>query len=225
MSNTIPDIDFINNSNQRTPCVLILDGSGSMEGEKIAALNQGLVSLQNSLMKDSVARSRVRLLVLQIGGNNEVEVLNEWTDAINFTAPTVSANGTTPLGGALNMALDKIEEEKNRMKASGVVHTRPLVWIITDGVPTDEDDWTSATSRAVTQMKDKKVQLYTIGVEVLDTTALEQTRPGGHILQMGSTNFAELFAFLSASVATVSKAAPGEEVQVPLPQGIISVPA
>ena len=220
MSAQIPDIDFINNSNQRTPCVLILDGSGSMQGQKIAALNDGLVSLQNSLMKDSVARTRVRLLVLQIGGNNEVEVVSDWIDAINFTAPTISANGTTPLGGALNVALDKIEEEKSRMKAAGVVHTRPLVWIITDGEPTDPEDWKVAADRAVSYMREKKVQLYSIGVEVDDTSALEMTRPGGVILQMGSTNFSELFAFLSASVATVSKAAPGENIQVAVPTSI-----
>lgn len=218
--NQIPDIpvDFIDNSDQRTLCVLILDGSGSMAGQKIEALNAGLVSLQNSLQKDTVARGRVRLLILRIGDNDAVSVESDWTDAINFAAPTIDANGTTPLGGALNLAMDKIDEEKNNMKNAGVAYTRPLVWIITDGEPTDMPEWESAASRSVDYMRDKKIQVYCIGVEVADLTPLKLTQPGAVILQLANLDFSELFNFLSASVSSVSKATPGASVQVTVPQ-------
>jgi uncharacterized protein YegL len=219
-SSQIPDIpvDFIDNSDQRTLCVLILDGSGSMAGQKIDALNKGLVSLQNSLQKDTVARGRVRLLILRVGDNNAVTVENDWTDAINFVAPTIEANGTTPLGGALNLAIDKIDEEKNNMKNAGVAYTRPLVWIITDGEPTDMHEWESAANRSVNYMRDKKIQVYCIGVEVSDLNPLKMTQPGAHILQLANLDFSELFNFLSASVSSVSKATPGANVQVTVPQ-------
>jgi uncharacterized protein YegL len=219
-ANQIPDIpvDFIDNSDQRTLCVLILDGSGSMSGQKIDALNAGLVSLQNSLQKDTVARGRVRLLILRVGDNNAVTVESDWTDAINFVAPTIEANGTTPLGGALNLAMDKIDEEKNNMKNAGVAYTRPLVWIITDGEPTDMPEWESAANRSVNYMHDKKIQVYCIGVEVDDLTPLKMTQPGAHILQLANLDFSELFNFLSASVSSASKATPGASVQVTVPQ-------
>ena len=216
-ANQIPDIpvDFIDNSDQRTLCVLILDGSGSMSGQKIDALNAGLVSLQNSLQKDTVARGRVRLLILRVGDNNAVTVESDWTDAINFVAPTIEANGTTPLGGGLNLAMDKIDEE---------AYTRPLVWIITDGEPTDMPDWESAANRSVNYMRDKKIQVYCIGVEVVDLTLLKMTQPGAHILQLANLDFSELFNFLSASVSSYSKATPGASVQVTVPQTLTMAP-
>ena len=217
--------DFVDNSDQRTLCVLILDGSGSMAGQKIDALNAGLVSLQNSLQKDTVARGRVRLLILRVGDNNAVTIESDWTDAINFVAPVIEANGLTPLGGALNLAMDKIDEEKLNMKNAGVAYTRPLVWIITDGEPTDMPEWESAASRSVNYMRDKKIQVYCIGVEVSDPTPLKMTEPGAKILQLANLDFKELFQFLSASVASLSKATPGTDIQVVVPQTLMPMSA
>ena len=39
--NTIPYVEFADNANERTPCVLVLDCSGSMRGEPIKQLNAG----------------------------------------------------------------------------------------------------------------------------------------------------------------------------------------
>jgi Mg-chelatase subunit ChlD len=41
MASFIPDVSFIDNSEQRTPLILVLDCSGSMQGQPIAQLNQG----------------------------------------------------------------------------------------------------------------------------------------------------------------------------------------
>ena len=38
----IPYVEFADNANERTPCVLVLDCSGSMRGEPIKQLNAGL---------------------------------------------------------------------------------------------------------------------------------------------------------------------------------------
>ena len=44
-------ITFADNANERTPCVLVLDCSGSMRGEPIKQLNAGLVALEKELRK------------------------------------------------------------------------------------------------------------------------------------------------------------------------------
>ena len=49
MSELIPDIQLQDNTEQRLACVLVLDGSGSMSGEKIDKLNEGLKSLDRLL--------------------------------------------------------------------------------------------------------------------------------------------------------------------------------
>jgi uncharacterized protein YegL len=214
----IPDVDFADNTNQRTPCVLILDGSGSMAGEPIDSLNKGLAQLESDLAADTVARERVRLLVLAVGGRDEVNVVHDWADAINFKAPTIAANGSTPLGKALDTALERIEDAKRDMKQAGVAYTRPLIYMITDGQPTDPE-WDAAAGRCRSAIAAKKVQLFAIGTgDQVSYDALRET--GGTMLKLKGLNFKELFQFLSASVSSASQAAPGQNTQVTLPASI-----
>jgi Mg-chelatase subunit ChlD len=57
----LPDVSFDpTNPDPRCACVLVLDTSGSMHGEKIDQLNQGLIAFRDSLQSDSVAQSRDR---------------------------------------------------------------------------------------------------------------------------------------------------------------------
>lgn len=44
----IPYVEFAENANERTPCILVLDCSGSMRGEPIKQLNTGLQALEKS---------------------------------------------------------------------------------------------------------------------------------------------------------------------------------
>ena len=61
----IPYVEFADNANERTPCVLVLDCSGSMRGEPIKQLNAGLKALENELKDDIDASSRVQLLIIK----------------------------------------------------------------------------------------------------------------------------------------------------------------
>lgn len=57
MASFIPDVSFIDNSEQRTPLILVLDCSGSMQGQPIAQLNEGLKLLEEELKQDVIARN------------------------------------------------------------------------------------------------------------------------------------------------------------------------
>ena len=112
MSDLIPDLVLQDNSSQRLPCVVLVDGSSSMDGKAINNLNEGLKVLEAELKADDVASLRVQLLIVRIGGHSDVETVIDWTDAIDFIAPTIEANGTTPLGMGVKHSLKKIEEQK-----------------------------------------------------------------------------------------------------------------
>ena len=107
----IPYVEFADNANERTPCVLVLDCSGSMRGEPIKQLNAGLKALENELKDDIDASSRVQLLIIKACGKDEAVISSDWTDAMNFTAPTMEAGGLTPLGKAMELALRKHEDQ------------------------------------------------------------------------------------------------------------------
>ena len=51
--------EFLLNPEQRCPCVLLLDTSGSMHGDPIAELNEGLRAFKEDLISDSLAVKRV----------------------------------------------------------------------------------------------------------------------------------------------------------------------
>ena len=134
---TIPYVEFADNANERTPCVLVLDCSGSMRGEPIKQLNAGLSALEKELKDDIDASSRVQLLIIKACGKDEAVISSDWVDAMNFTAPVMEAGGLTPLGKAMELALQKIEEQKCLYDSCGVTSKRPWIFLISDGEPTD----------------------------------------------------------------------------------------
>jgi uncharacterized protein YegL len=93
----IPDVSLQDNTDERTPLVLVLDRSGSMSGERIAALNAGLQTFGEEMINDPTSLTRGRVLVIEYGGDNEVKK-SLWQDAIDFKAPILDANGTYSYG-------------------------------------------------------------------------------------------------------------------------------
>jgi len=207
-----------NNRVERTPCALVLDMSGSMgevatdggDGRAIDALNAGLQTFDGELKADNEARRRVQVLVVGVGG--EARVLQEWIDASEFTPPTLTAGGATPLGQGVRVALERIEAQKVQYRANGIAYKRPWLIIMSDGAPTD--DWQTVAQQCRQAEADKKVTVFSVGVggAVLDTLAQFSTR-GAQPLDR--TRFGEFFVWLSASTVTVSKSAEGQQVALP----------
>jgi hypothetical protein len=50
--------EFAENPEPRVPCVLLLDVSGSMNGQPIDELNSALVTFKDTMSADSLARKR-----------------------------------------------------------------------------------------------------------------------------------------------------------------------
>jgi uncharacterized protein YegL len=211
----IPDVQLQDNTSERTPCIIIVDGSASMSGDPILQLNQGLVQLEKELKADATASIRVQLLIIRIGDLDSVDVLTDWTDAINFTAPVVMANGSTPLGKGALVALDKIVEQKRAYDHNGISSKRPWLFLISDGAPTDPD-WEAAAQKCQDAERSNKVVVFPIGTTSADLDALGRFSTRGS-KQLDGLQFRELFVWLSRSVSSASKASPGTAVQLAPP--------
>jgi uncharacterized protein YegL len=141
-------------------------------------------------------------------------VLTDWCDAIDFQAPIITANGTTPLGAGMQMALDKVESQKRNYDTNGISSTRPWIMIISDGEPNDYG-WEEVAHRCRQAEDRKKVAVYPIGTESADFEALalfSNKSPK----KLKGLNFNELFIWLSRSMTAVSSSSPGEKVQLPV---------
>ena len=212
MSELIPDIQLQDNTEQRLACVLVLDGSSSMHGEKIDKLNEGLKSLEQALKDDDAASSRVQILVIRIGGNADADIITDWTDAMNWQAPTIEANGMTPLGEGAKTGLNCIEEQKKKYQANGISYNRPWMILISDGEP--NDSWERIADDCKEAENKNKVTIFPIGVEGADMQILSKFSNKSAI-KLEGLQFNELFIWLSKSLSTGSQASAGEKIQLP----------
>ncbi len=213
MSNVIPDVALIDNSDERAPLLLVLDCSGSMQDDnKIALLNDGLKTLESELKKDPIAARCGRVLVISFGGDNNVELMGDWTDAMDFTPPTLMAGGMTPMGAAMRCALDEIEAQKTQMRSAGVSYKRPIVMLLSDGEPTDE--WQQVAAECKAAEAAHKVNIMAIGVGNEARRDILGAFSNKGALNLNGLKFKELFIWLSRSIQAVSRAAQGGTVQL-----------
>ena len=123
------------NFSRRLPVYLLIDTSGSMYGEPIEAVRQGIKALLMELRTDPQALETAYISVITF---SSVAVQQcPLTELVSFEEPQIEANGLTSLGAGLELLSECIETEvvKNSPTVKG--DWRPLVFILTDGVPTD----------------------------------------------------------------------------------------
>jgi uncharacterized protein YegL len=125
--------EFAENPEPRCPCVLLLDTSGSMQGDPIKALNQGLQAFKDDLSRDPLASRRVELAVVTF--DSHVKVVQDFVTADQFQPPRLSAQGATHMGSGIHKALEIIQARKDQYNANGITYYRPWVFMITDGEP------------------------------------------------------------------------------------------
>ncbi|WGZ94765.1 MAG: VWA domain-containing protein [Candidatus Thiothrix putei] len=204
----------VGNPEPRCPCVLLLDTSGSMDGQPMHELNTGLQALREALLKDELAMLRIELAIVTFGSS--AELIQDFVSADQFIPPVLSAEGYTPMGIAINLALDQLDDRKRVYKANGVSYYRPWVFLITDGAPSDH--WKGAAQRVKEAERDKKVAFFSVGVQGADMAVLGQISIREPI-QLKGLNFRDMFVWLSASLSSVSRSSPGDTVALPSPQG------
>jgi uncharacterized protein YegL len=198
---------------QRVPCVLLLDISRSMVGEPIKQLNFALQQLKKDLAADALASKRAEIAIIAF--NDEARVVQDFARVIDgFHPPVLEANGTTAMGQAVILALNEIEYRKEYYRSSGVVYTRPWIFLITDGAPTDGQVFESAVQRAAEAGTLKKCLFFGIGVESADMETLK--RLSGDLtfkLKPGFT-FSDFFKFVSSSLQSASTSRPGDQISI-----------
>jgi uncharacterized protein YegL len=152
------------------------------------------------------------VLVISFGGDNNVERMGDWTDAMDFTAPSLQAGGMTPLGTAMKCALDEIESEKAQMRSAGVSYKRPIVMLLSDGEPTDE--WQQVAAECKAAEASHKVNVMPIGIGAQANRAVLGAFSAKGALNLSGLRFKELFIWLSRSIRAVSRAPTGGTVQL-----------
>lgn len=207
-------VEFAENPEPRCPCVLLLDTSGSMQGEAINALNEGLRTFKDDLSKNLLASRRVEVAVVTF--DCDVNVVQDFVTADQFEPPPLAAQGLTNMGAAIHQALDILQARKAQYRTNGVAYYRPWLFMITDGEPQGEPEVVlqQVTQRVRDEEANKRVAFFTVGVENANMTRLSEIAVRTPIKLKG-LNFTELFLWLSASMSAVSQSQLDEQVALP----------
>lgn len=208
--------EFIDNPEPRCPCVLLLDTSSSMAGAPLTALQEGVQTFQQELLRDPLARQRVELAVVTFG--SPAEVVQPFVSVDRFTPVSLQPRGQTPLGTGLLMALNLLEARKTDYRSHGIPHIRPWLVLITDGMPQGEP-W-EVTREATRRLKEDeaagRVAFFAIGVAGANMPLLSRLSARPPLL-LPNLRFVELFLWLSASTSHLVRSSTNGQLELPAP--------
>jgi len=120
------------------PAYLVLDTSTSMQKYE-DLLNTTLLDIYDTLFESPLTSEFIHLSVISF--NTDPVVVTPMTDIEELTSlPKVTCNGATNLAPMFRLLRSQITEDVQRLSDNGVMVLRPVVFVLTDGEPTDGKD-------------------------------------------------------------------------------------
>jgi uncharacterized protein YegL len=205
--------EFVDNPEPRCPCLLLLDSSGSMQGEAMRELNDGIATFRRELLDDELASKRVEVGLVTFG---PVKVVSDFQPVDRFQPQPLTAGGDTPMGRAIVDGLELLRQRKETYRSNGVPYYRPWAFLITDGAPTD--NWQAAADLVRRGEESRALTFFAIGVQSANMEILRRISVREPV-KLRELRFRDCFAWLSSSLRAMSRSRPGEQVALASPTG------
>jgi uncharacterized protein YegL len=194
---------------RRLPVYLLLDTSGSMYGEPIESVKNGLETLLSSLRQDPFALETAFLSIIEFNSTAFQSV--PLTDLMSFQSPDLTPSGTTSLGAALTLLANKVNEEVKTTTLEEKGDWRPLIFIFSDGGATDE------LQKGIEDLKSTKMGIVVAcaaGHHAKLDELMKITENVVHLENADSKAISAFFEWVSASISTNSQKVENGESEV-----------
>lgn len=204
MSREFEDFDFGDWSEnsikitRKVPICLVLDNSGSMQGQKIQELNFNVHSFINYVESNAKAARICDLSIITFGFDG-VRVVSGYSEISKTTFHDLHAGGPTPLGGAVRKAIDLLNIRRGYYKNNYIEHYKPIMLLMSDGEPTD--DYAGVAAEFSRMVMNKELKIFPVGIGMNFNKAI--LRKFSPILEPkvihNREGFSTLFKLLSSS--------------------------
>jgi uncharacterized protein YegL len=186
---------------RRLPIYFLIDISESMVGEQIQLVEEGLATIIKELKSDPYALETVYISIIAFAG--QAMTLVPLTDIINFYPPKFPIGGGTSLGNGLGQLMFDLRKSIIKTTADQKGDWKPIVFLFTDGVPTDD------TRIAFNEWKQNwQKQTNMVAVSFGETTDLHLLKElTDNVLLFKNTtaqSYKEFFRWVTASIKTSS---------------------
>lgn len=184
---------------RRLPVYLLLDTSGSMTGEPIEAVKNGVQTMIHSLRQNPQAIETAYVSIITF--DSDAKQIIPLTDLASFQMVDIKASGVTSLGSALELLADKLETEVTKTTLEKKGDWKPMTFIMTDGVPTD--DWQRGLAKLNSVNKGLIVGC-AAGSGADDSVLKQITDSVVRLDNADSESISKFFQWVTASISTSS---------------------
>lgn len=187
---------------RRLPIYFLIDVSESMVGDPIYQVESGIATIIQELKKDPNALETVHVSIIVFAG--DTQTLVPLNDLISFYPPRFPIGSGTSLSNGLGHLMSDLRKNTVKTTAEKKGDWKPIVFLFTDGVPTDNtipaiNEWKSNWS--------KTVNLVAVSLgNGADLGLLKQLTE--NVLQLentGADGYKEFFKWVTDSIKTSSE--------------------
>jgi len=194
---------------RRLPVYLVIDCSESMAGPAFQSVQEGLKAMLTELKSDPHALETVWLSMITFSSRARVAV--PLTDVCQFEIPKLILGSGTALGVALDLLRQRMAAEVTPQTSHRKGDWKPLVFLMTDGDPTDT--WFGAADRFHNEIAASKATVVAIACgPCVNISNLKRVTPTVVTFKNPQEpSFKEFFKWITQSMQTSSiRAAKGQ---------------
>ena len=179
------------------PVCLLLDVSLSMSGDKIENLNKAVKEMLVSFAEEEKMETEIMVSIITFG--SKVTMYLPPTKASQVHWEDLQADGMTPMGAALNMAKDLIED-KEKIPSRAY---RPTIVLVSDGQP--NDSWEKPLEDFIDQGRSSKCDRMALAIgHDADEKVLDLFIKGTPLQLLYANNAAQLHEFFQRVTMSVT---------------------
>jgi len=185
---------------RKLPVYLLLDTSGSMMGEPIEAVKNGVQILVSALRQDPQALETAYLSIITF--DSDAKHVVPLTDLQSFQIPELVSSGSTNLGDALSLLCDCKNREVAKSTPDRKGDWKPMVFIMSDGAA--DSGWEPGLQKF---KKEKWGVVVGVGLGDSFGSTLEQICGKEniiHIKDADNSSMANFFNWVTASISAAS---------------------